>query len=209
VLEVGAGIGTITKHIAASRDLVVALEVDRFYYDRLCNLFARQPQVVPYLAGVEDADWERLKEYRFDSVLLSNVLEHIADDRQAVLRFKKMLSPGGRLVVLVPAIPALFGSVDEAVGHFRRYNRESLRELLVGCGFALEALEPLNVLGIPGWFVNGRILKRRALPPLQLRLYDLVSPLVAKAEDRVRAPFGMSLLAVGRLAAPSDISSRS
>ena len=199
VLEVGAGIGTITKHIAPGRDLVVALEVDRFYYDRLQHLFAHSPQVVPHLAGVEQADWHKLKEYRFDSILLSNVLEHIADDRGAVLNFKGLLPPGGRLVVLVPANPALFGSMDEAVGHFRRYTRRALSDLLTGCGFTVEALEPMNVLGIPGWFVNGRLLRRRAMPPLQLRAYDLLAPTLARLEDRLRPKVGMSLLAVARV----------
>lgn len=198
VLEVGAGIGTITKHIAPGRDLVMALEMDRFYYDRLRNLFAHSPQVVPRLSGVEKADWEALREHRFDSVLLSNVLEHIADDRGAVLNFKSVLQPGGRLVILVPANPALFGSMDEAVGHFRRYTKASLSDLLTGCGFTLEALEPMNVLGIPGWFVNGRLLRRRSMPPLQLRAYDLLAPTLASLEERLKPKVGMSLLAVAR-----------
>jgi len=198
VLEIGAGIGTMTRQIAPGRDLVVALEVDRFYYDRLCNLFAHLPQVKPFLGGIEQADWDELKGYGFDSVLLSNVLEHIADDREAVLRFKSVLPPGGRLVILVPAIPTLFGSLDEAVGHYRRYSHRALRELLEGCGFTVEALESLNVLGIPGWFVNGRLLRRRAVPPLQLRAYDLFAPFSAAVEDRVQPSWGMSLLAVGR-----------
>ncbi|MGC4117212.1 MAG: bifunctional glycosyltransferase/class I SAM-dependent methyltransferase [Myxococcales bacterium] len=198
VLEVGAGIGTITKHIAPGRDLVMALEMDRFYYDRLRNLFAHSPQVVPKLSGVEKADWEALKEHRFDSVLLSNVLEHIADDRAAVLNFKSVLEPGGRLVILVPANPALFGSMDEAVGHFRRYTKRALSELLTGCGFTLEAIEPMNVLGIPGWFLNGRVLRRRSMPPLQLRAYDLLAPTVASIEERLKPSLGMSLLAVAR-----------
>ncbi|MFN7133289.1 MAG: methyltransferase domain-containing protein [Myxococcales bacterium] len=199
VLEVGAGIGTITSQIAPGRDLVVALEVDRFYYDRLTNLFAHMPQVKPVLSGVEAADWDRLAGYDFDSIVLSNVLEHIADDREAVLNFKRALPHGGRLVILVPALPALQGSMDDAVGHYRRYTRHGLRELLEGCGFHIEVLESMNVLGIPGWFVNGRILRRRAVPPLQLRLYDLMAPALAAIEDRLRPPIGMSLLAVARI----------
>ena len=199
MLEVGAGIGTITRQIAIGRDLVMALEMDRFYFDRLTNLFAHMPQVVPHLSGVEAADWLRLKKHDFDSVLLSNVLEHIADDREAVLNFKSVLPPGGRLVILVPAIPMLFGSMDEAVGHYRRYTKRALGELLEGCGFKVEVLESMNVLGIPGWFVNGRVFKRRSVPPLQLRLYDLVAPAVAAVEDMLHPSMGMSLLAVGRV----------
>ncbi len=199
VLEVGAGIGTITSQIAPGRELVVALEVDRFYYDRLKNLFAHMPQVQPVLSGVEAADWDRLRHHDFDSVVLSNVLEHIADDREAVLNFKRVLPSGGRLVILVPAIPVLQGSMDDAVGHYRRYTKSSLRGLLEGCGFDVEVLESMNVLGIPGWFVNGRILRRRAVPPLQLRRSDLMAPMIAAVEDRLKPAIGMSLLAVAKL----------
>ncbi len=197
VLEVGAGIGTITRQIAPGRELVVALEMDRFYYDRLVNLFAGLPQVRPVLSGVERADWDGLAEERFDSVVLANVLEHIADDRAALANFRRVLQPGGRLVCLVPAIPALFGTMDSAVGHYRRYSREALAALFADCGFRVTALEALNVLGIPGWFVNGRILKRRGVPPLQLRAYDLISPLVARAEALLKPEVGMSLLIAG------------
>src|SRR5207342_717968 len=60
VLEVGAGIGTITQEIEPGAELVIALEVDRFYVDRLKNLFRGKPHVRPYLSNVEMADWETL-----------------------------------------------------------------------------------------------------------------------------------------------------
>ena len=198
VLEVGAGIGTITRQIEPGRELVVALEVDAFYVEKLKNLFAQKPHVQPVLSGVETADWDKLRPYRLDTVVLSNVLEHIADDAAAVQNFHRVLEPGGRLLVLVPALPQLFGSIDEAVGHHRRYTPESLRAVLEGQGFQVEHLEWLNLVGIPGWFANGRLFKRRAVPPLQLALYDRVSPLLASLEDRFSIPVGMSLLAVAR-----------
>ena len=60
VLEVGAGIGTITREIEAGLELLIALEVDRFYVQRLQNLFRGKPHVRPLLSGVEQADWARL-----------------------------------------------------------------------------------------------------------------------------------------------------
>jgi len=198
VLEVGAGIGTITRQIEQDRDLVVALEVDAFYVEKLKNLFRNRPHVKPILSGVETADWDRLRPYNLDSVLLSNVLEHIQDDAAAVANFKRVLQPGGRLVILVPALPQLFGTIDEAVGHFRRYTPETLRAVLENQGFTIEKLEWLNMMGVPGWFVNGRVFKRRAVPPFQLKMYDSISPVLASLEDKFKVPVGMSLLAVAR-----------
>jgi SAM-dependent methyltransferase len=198
VLEIGAGIGTITAHLAPGRDLVTALEVDDFYVRRLRNRFRGQRQVEPYHSDVALADWQALRARRYDTIVLSNVLEHIPDDAGAVRTFAKILPPGGRLILYVPALPALFGSIDEAVGHHRRYTPSALREVLEPNGFEVEHLEWMNLVGIVGWFVNGRVLKRRVLPPLQLRLYDQVAPWLAQAESHLRLPVGLSLFCVAQ-----------
>jgi phospholipid N-methyltransferase len=198
VLEVGAGIGTITKQIQQGREKIIALEADPFYAQRLANLFRGSSVVSPLHVSVEETDWKGLASERLDSVLLSNVLEHIEDDRGAVQRLRSVVPVGGRLVVLVPALPALYGSLDEAVGHHRRYTSESLRAVIESGGFRLEHLEWLNLVGIGGWFLNGRILKRRVLPEVQLRIYDRIAPFLAQAEAMWKLPVGLSLLAVAR-----------
>jgi SAM-dependent methyltransferase len=198
VLEVGAGIGTLTREIAQGRERVIALEADTYYAQRLANLFRGSTVVQPLHAPVEETDWVALSQERLDTVFLSNVLEHIADDAQAVRHFRSVLPVGGRLVVLVPAIPRLFGSLDEAVGHYRRYTPESLQTVIEGNGFEVESLECLNLLGILGWYLNGKVLKRRVLPALQLRVYDRIAPLLARAEAMWKLPVGLSLIAVAR-----------
>jgi SAM-dependent methyltransferase len=130
--------------------------------------------------------------------VLSNVLEHIADDGEAVRTFARILPPGGRLIIYVPALPAVFGAIDEAVGHHRRYLPGSLRAAIEGNGFELTTLRWMNVVGIPGWYVNGKLLRRRSPPPLQLRLYDAVAPWLARAESMISLPIGNNLLAVSR-----------
>lgn len=198
VLEIGAGIGTITAHLAPGRELVTALEVDPFYVRRLKNRFRGSAHVEPYQGDVALADWEALRARRFDTIVLSNVLEHIPDDAGAVQTFAKILPAGGALILFVPALPALFSSLDEAVGHHRRYTPQSLRAVLEQNGFEVEALQWMNLVGIPGWVLNGHVLKRRVLPPLQLRLYDRLAPTLASLESKVKLPVGLSLLAVGR-----------
>lgn len=199
VLEIGAGIGTITRVLEPGRELLIALEVDRFYVDRLKNMFRGKPHVRPYLSDVALADWEALKAERLDTIVLSNVLEHIPDDGAAVRRFRQILPPGGKVLILVPALPELYGAIDEAVGHYRRYTPELLRKVLEENGFAVDTLEWMNLVGIPGWFMNSRVLRRRAVPKLQLKLYDKLAPLLAEAERRVKLPVGMSLFAVARV----------
>lgn len=198
VLEIGAGIGTITAQLEEGLERLIALEVDSFYLERLKNRFRGKPHVQPYLSDVALADWEKLRQEHLDTIVLSNVLEHIPDDVGAVQRFRQLLPEGGKLLILVPALPGLYGTMDEAVGHVRRYSREALERLLETNGFTVESLEWMNVVGIPGWYVNGRIFRRRQVPPLQLRLYDVFAPWLAKAESRFHLPIGMSLFAVAK-----------
>ncbi|RYZ40638.1 MAG: methyltransferase domain-containing protein [Myxococcaceae bacterium] len=198
VLEIGAGIGTITRELEAGCDMLVALEVERFYVDRLKNLFRGKPHVRPYLSDVALADWEALQAEKLDTIVLSNVMEHIPDDASAVRRFRQILQPDGRVLILVPALPQLFGAIDEAVGHHRRYTPASLRALLEENGFRVDTLEWMNLVGLPGWFLNSRILRRRSVPKLQLKLYDTLAPLLAQAERQVKLPVGLSLFAVAR-----------
>jgi SAM-dependent methyltransferase len=198
VLEVGAGIGTITREILPGCELVIALEAEQLYAARLDEAFQGNPRVRTLHSRVEETDWAGLSNERLDSVLLSNVLEHIEDDASALRNFRTALPRGGTIVILVPALPVLFGTLDEAVGHYRRYMPTSLRQVIEENGFCLEHLEWMNLLGIPGWLLNGRVLRRRIIPVGQLRVYDRVAPLLARLESMVRLPLGMSLLAVAR-----------
>jgi hypothetical protein len=108
-----------------------------------------------------------------------------------------MLEPGGRLVLLVPALRSLFGSLDRALDHFRRYDRGELLAKLDRAGFSVERQFFFNLLGVPGWYLNSRVLKRTSFPPVQLTLYDRLVPLF-RLESRFRLPIGMSLIAVAR-----------
>jgi SAM-dependent methyltransferase len=198
VLEVGAGIGTITREILPGRDLVIALEAEAAYAQRLIACFKGEPRVRTMHCAVEDTPWKALAAEQLDSILLSNVLEHIEDDAAAIRGFRTALHHGGKLVLLVPALPCLFGSLDEAVGHYRRYLPGTLRQVIEGNGFALEHLEWMNLVGIPGWYLNSRILRRRVLPLAQLRAYDRIAPVLARLESVLRLPVGLSLLAVAK-----------
>jgi SAM-dependent methyltransferase len=198
VLEVGAGIGTITREILPNCELVIALEAEELYATRLDEAFRDDPRVRTLHSKVEDTDWAGLATEGLDSVLLSNVLEHIEDDASALRNFRTALPRDGTLVILVPALPFLFGTLDKAVGHHRRYMPASLRRVIEENGFRIERLEWMNVLGIPGWLLNGRILRRRVIPAGQLRAYDRMAPLLARMESMIRLPLGMSLLAVAR-----------
>jgi len=189
VLDAGAGIGTFSELASPGRE-VVALEPDPELAAVLKRRFAGRTDVTVAEGAAEDV------EGRFDSVVCLNVLEHIPDDVGALKRFHEVLVPGGRLLLLVPAHPSLFGSIDRAVAHERRYDKGGLRSQLVRTGFAVETLRLVNPLGALGWLWSSRIRQTEQVPEGPLLLYDRLVP-VLRLLDRVEWPLGLSVWAVG------------
>jgi glycosyltransferase involved in cell wall biosynthesis len=195
VLEVGAGTGTMTRQMA-SRELVVATDVDEKYVRMLRNTFSNDAHVRVCkfdLGGDVPAELGS----GFDSIVCLNVLEHVEDDVRALRHLHDLLAPNGRLVLIVPALQSLYGEIDRAIGHYRRYERADLMEKLRAAGFSIEHHSAFNVIGALGWFVNGRLLKRRAVPGVQARINDCLVPLL-RLEDHLRPPVGLSWLMVGQ-----------
>jgi len=107
-----------------------------------------------------------------DTVLCLNVLEHLADDAGVLGLIRKVLEPGGRLILLAPNDPAAFGSLDTALGHLRRYTREQLVGLLTAAGFEVEQVLEYNRISTPGWKITGKLLKAKTVSTLGLKIFD-------------------------------------
>jgi SAM-dependent methyltransferase len=196
VLEVGAGIGTMTRYLLG-RDMVVATDVSPIYLERLKATFEGHPDVVVKPLDAAAPLAEGLQAFNLDTILCLNVLEHIEDDEAALKGFAALLAPGGRVVLIIPALKRLYGEIDKAIGHYRRYQKGEIEEKLRRAGFHIEETRFFNTLGIPGWYLNSCLLKRQAVPGFQARLNDLLVPLL-RFESNLALPWGMSLLAVGR-----------
>ncbi len=194
VLEIGSGIGNITRFLL-DRDLVIATDVEPKYVDLLKNTFEKYKKFVIEHLDICGTETKRYRSYQIDSVICLNVLEHIEEDMKSLKKIHDLLEPGGRLLLLVPAHPWLYGSLDEHLGHHRRYGEKELKGKLETTGFKVVSLKYFNRIGILGWFLNSRILKMKRLPSFQLRIYNLLVPLF-KLEEFFPLPFGTSLLAV-------------
>jgi SAM-dependent methyltransferase len=196
VLEVGSGTGNMTRYFV-SRPLVVATDMQPEYLELLRRAFGRNQNVSVERFDLTEPDDGEIGRYEFDTIVCLNVLEHIEDDGAALARFHNLLPRGGRLILLVPMLPALYGSIDRALDHKRRYTKAEVAAKLEAAGFEMTHVSPLNVLGIPGWYLNSRILRRTAVPGIQARINDFLTPLL-RLEQKLHPPVGMSLLAVGR-----------
>ena len=196
VLEVGSGLGNVSAHLGR-RELLVVSDITDSYLEKLQRRFSGNSRVSVVRYDLNEGAREDLKELGLDTIICLNVLEHIQDDAGALQGLADMLCPGGRLVLLVPAHPALYSPLDRNLDHFRRYRRPQLIRLLARNGFKVERSFHFNMLGALGWWFNGRVLRRKVLPGGQLRLFNMVARLL-RFEAYFHPPFGLSLVVTAR-----------
>jgi SAM-dependent methyltransferase len=197
ICEVGAGIGNMSALIhGVDPDLLLLADTDDYYRRVLRGRFASSAEVVVEELTLPDDGAARFGRYALDTVVALNVIEHIAQDIEAMRSLASMLQPGGRAVILVPALPSLYGSLDRELGHVRRYTRRSLTERMRQAGFRVERAFYFNLVGTLGWWLNARIRQTPRIPVAQLRYFDAMVPALS-LEDHLTLPFGQSVIAIG------------
>ncbi|HET9531635.1 MAG TPA: bifunctional glycosyltransferase/class I SAM-dependent methyltransferase, partial [Blastocatellia bacterium] len=195
VLEIGAGIGNLTNQFIP-RDLYVASDINPHYLQYLRSYSFGKPYLRVLKIDAGNADDFRGLEGQFDTALMINVLEHVPDEREALLNLRSALEPGGRAVVLVPQHPWLYGMLDKALEHRERYTAAGLVRALEGTGFRVEKVFDFNRFSVPGWWLNGRVLGRKRFSRIQLKILDTLMPAL-KHIDRVIPWKGLSVIAIG------------
>ena len=172
VLEVGAGIGNISSRLMGRRMLYVAAEKDPLHLHALRNRFLRTPNVVVQHLDPEEPGAFVSMENCFDTALCLNVLEYVERPDAVVAALRTVLKPSGSLIVLVPNGPGLFGSLDRALGHKRRFRSSDARRMLEDSGFLVEKAYNLNKAGAPPWWIYSRIFGVRRISKIVLKLFD-------------------------------------
>ncbi len=196
VLELGCGLGNFTGTLL-DREAVVAVDAEPECIGRLKRRFAGHRNLYPFVCDVSSPEFRDLARFRPDSCVCLNVLEHIEDDAAALQTMAAILPPGGVIVLLVPAFPALYGPIDRNLGHYRRYSRGSIRRLAGRAGLRVRKARYSNCLGFFGWWINAHLLKRRAQSERQIHLFDrYLVPVIAAVERALPPPFGQSLFVV-------------
>jgi SAM-dependent methyltransferase len=155
------------------------------------------------VADVSDEGFPEIAGHRsFDRTVCLNVLEHIEDDVGALGVLRECLKPGGRLLLLVPAHPSLYGPMDRMAGHHRRYTRGMLRRRMEAAGLAPVKVRYINPVGGLGWWVNARFGQPSSLSDPSINRQILWFDRYVQPISRILSPlssrwFGQSLWAVG------------
>lgn len=198
VLEVGSGIGTMSRPLVDVADLVVGIEPNVNCAMRAQAVMRDHPRFTLRACHLEECDRAELASHRFDTVVCVNVLEHIADDVAALRTFREILAANGRVLIFVPAVQAAYGPLDAELGHHRRYSKPALARAFAAAGLDLLTLRYTNPIGLIGWMFNAHVTRSRAHSLTQVKLFEtLVAPWALPLERLLPPPIGLSLVAVG------------
>jgi 2-polyprenyl-3-methyl-5-hydroxy-6-metoxy-1,4-benzoquinol methylase len=195
VIEVGAGIGTFSDFILESAKVseLVAIEPALNTLPHLQTRFQNNPKV-RVLPGYLSEHYQALSA---NAVVAVNVLEHVEDHEEFLREAHGAVVPGGHLLLFVPALPMIYGSLDKVFEHHRRYTKASLRKVIESAGWKPRRLAYMNFPGIAAWFMAGRILKKTSIAPSDAKAYDrLVVPWISRLEEMIPPPIGSNIIAI-------------
>ena len=199
VLEIGAGIGNLTMHLSRRRQLYYATDIDEEHLARLRTRFQYRPSLHVLQCDLQCGDHFPEFRERFDTVVCLNVLEHVEDDRAGLANIRASLVPGGRAIILVPEGMSIYGTLDQVLGHCRRYSEPELRAKLETAGFTVDRILHFNRVTRPAWFLNGRVFKSETFSAFQLGIFDRLVWLWRKLDTLIPwKPLSLIAVAVKR-----------
>jgi glycosyltransferase involved in cell wall biosynthesis len=195
VLEIGSGVGSIANQFIP-RHLYVATEVNPNYLTYLRSYAIGKPYLHVMELDPAKPDGFKGLEGQFDTVIALNVLETLEDPAASLVAAYNALRPGGRIILQIPQGKRRFGTLDQERGRRTRFEADEVRQMIEAAGFSVEHLADFNRMSVPGWLLNGKLLRRKRFSRLQLKTLDTLLPLMRKIEDLW--PWkGLSLIAVG------------
>ncbi len=188
VVDFGAGIGTFTRLIHDSGYSVYGIELDPAQRETMEQ------------AGLQcAASLAHLTHQDFSFAYSLNVLEHIQDDVAALRDLYRVLKPGGKLLIYVPAFMCLYTAMDRKVGHVRRYRYNELVEKFQQAGFAVKEARYADSLGFLATIAYKLIGdKKGGLNIRAIRIYDRYLFPISRLLDKFFSHlFGKNLLVIG------------
>ncbi len=192
ILEVGCGIGNFSSELS-KHGKVTAIDIDVVLIKEIKN--EKEFQI--------DAGWGDIEKGKyffqgktFDTIVCLNVLEHINQDVQALENILKLIKKGGNLIIIVPIYQFLYGEIDKNIGHYRRYNPQSIINQIKSLGLEIILYRKLNFLGAIGWFCAGRVLKDKHVEADRLYLFNILAPFFLAMEDLIEPPVGTSIMII-------------
>ena len=201
LVEVGAGRGSFSELLLKGRIESLSLvepseEMYTILHSRLSHE-GRSVKIETYNAVFTQVAAHIKVNQRPDSIIYVNVMEHIADDERELRVAHETLENGGRIFIFVPALRWLYGSLDQQIGHHRRYTRDELESKCQRAGFQVIRSGYFDFAGIVPWGIKYRVLRSDSLEPAAVKLYDrFVVPAARRVESVIKPPIGKNLFVI-------------
>lgn len=199
-VDAGAGSGHFSALLADKVSPLLLLEGGMENLRTLRHRFANRPDISIQEIDLNNCSGE-ISAFHASSIFTLDVLEHMEDDARMLAQFHSALPPHGKLYIKVPALAWLYGPVDQASGHFRRYTRRSLRLAVESAGFRVLRCHYMNLAGVAPYFVKSRILRKRqnfskTFNERQIRRIAAVIPWLQRLDRILGPPLGLSVICV-------------
>jgi SAM-dependent methyltransferase len=155
ILDVGCGTGANLKMLSEYGDVAgVDISADAIEFCRergLTDVRLGAAESLPYEAE------------SFDLVTALDVVEHLDDDVGGLKEMRRVLRPGGHVLLFVPTFMWLWGVQDEVSHHRRRYRLSELRRAVTQAGFEVERTTYANITFLPPVFVVRTFMRLTAM----------------------------------------------
>ena len=191
ILEVGAGCGSFTKnYLNDNINTITLTELDNKNILDLKKKFKKNSKI-----RIEKKNINLIKK-KFDVIVYFHVLEHIKNDKSEIKEASKRLNKNGFLIIMVPAHQKIYSNLDQAVGHFRRYEANFFKK-------NFGPLRQLNIkfldsMGYFLYYLNKNFFKKEIYPSkLKIFIWDkLFTPITIIVDFLLRYKFGKCILTV-------------
>lgn len=195
VLEIGCSNGKITQFLTDHK-FCVSIDIDAEMVEYVKKRFDGINNIKVLQYDITDDNVLDLKKIGLDTILCLNVLGNVKEDVKAIRNIYAILEEGGTLVIWAPAIERLHGFLDRSENLFRRYNKRKLYKILEKEGFVIKKIFYMNFLGIFGWILNSKILKKSLIPMNQIIIFDWFIIITSWLEAIIHPPLGLSLVCI-------------
>lgn len=199
VLEVGAGIGNIVDFYQSKCKEIVATDLFDTKIEIMKERFNHLPHIKSMTINIFDnhLQSDTIKNGSFDTVICINVLEHIEDDKAAMMKMLDLLRDNGKLIIYVPALSFLYCEMDSSIGHYRRYNKGRLSKFAAEMNMKILKNHYANFLGVLPYFIKGKVLKKttaysETISDKNVILYNNIFSVCEKMESWIHPPIGTS-----------------